>query len=143
VLLWGGGAAGYASRTDEEQALATVRAVLDSPITFLDTAAPYGDGEGEDLVGPSSQKQVELTGDSLANDLALGVVHEGHGPASVGEPVRRILLRATGRLHDAVHRDLGNGDDLSHCLSPASSLRIPEDEHLTVPISACRFLCLP
>ncbi len=86
---------------------------------------------GEDLVGPASQKHVELTGDSLANGLAQGVVQEGHGLASVGESVPRILLGATGRLHDAVQRDLGNGDDLSHCLSPVSSPRIPEDEHLT------------
>src|SRR5262245_36689022 len=93
----------------------------------------------EDLVGPASQKHVELTGDSLANGLAQGVVQEGHGPASVGEPVPRILLGTTGRLHDAVQRDLGNGDDLSHCLSPVSSLRIPEDEHLTASISGCRF----
>jgi hypothetical protein len=71
---------------------------------------------GPYLVGPASQKQVELTGDNLANGLARVVVHEGHGPASVGEPVRRILLGATGRLHDAVERDLGNGNDLSHDL---------------------------
>src|SRR5919201_6902541 len=31
----------------EEQALAVVRAALDSPIRFLDTAAAYGDGESE------------------------------------------------------------------------------------------------
>src|SRR5437867_6970953 len=72
---------------------------------------------GEDLVGPASQKHVELTGDSLANDLAQGLVHEGHGPASVGEPVRRILLGATGRLHDAVDSDLRDYDDLSHAFS--------------------------
>src|SRR5919201_5377837 len=83
---------------------------------------------GEDLVGPASQKHVELTGDGLANGLAQGVVQEGHGPASVGEPVPRILLGATGRLHDAVQRDLGDCNDLSHWLSPVSSLRIPEDE---------------
>lgn len=35
----------------EEQALATIRAVFDSPITFLDTAASYGDGESERRLG--------------------------------------------------------------------------------------------
>lgn len=35
----------------EEQALATVRAALDSPITFLDTAASYGNGESERRIG--------------------------------------------------------------------------------------------
>ncbi len=35
----------------EEQALAVVRALLDSPINFLDTAAAYGDGESERRIG--------------------------------------------------------------------------------------------
>ena len=35
----------------EEQALAVVRAALDSPIRFLDTAAAYGDGESERRIG--------------------------------------------------------------------------------------------
>jgi hypothetical protein len=34
----------------------------------------------------------------------------------VGEPVPRILLGATGRLHDAVQHDLGDCNDLSHHL---------------------------
>src|SRR5262249_6576649 len=69
---------------------------------------------GEDLVGPAPQEHVERTGDRLVDDPAQGVVPEGHGPAAMSESVARILLWATGRLHDAVHRDLGNGDDLSH-----------------------------
>src|SRR5690348_14293449 len=79
---------------------------------------------GEDLVGPASQKHVELTSDSLANGLAQGVIQEGHGPASVGEPVPRVLLGATGRLHDAVQRDLADCYDLSHHLSPVFAFRI-------------------
>jgi D-threo-aldose 1-dehydrogenase len=35
----------------EERALATIRAVFSSPITFLDTAASYGDGESERRIG--------------------------------------------------------------------------------------------
>jgi len=35
----------------EEQALATYRAILDGPISFLDTAASYGDGESERRLG--------------------------------------------------------------------------------------------
>src|SRR6266700_4099285 len=35
----------------EEQALATVRAIFQSPINFLDTAASYGDGESERRIG--------------------------------------------------------------------------------------------
>ncbi len=35
----------------EDRALATIRATLDSPIPYLDTAASYGDGESERRVG--------------------------------------------------------------------------------------------
>jgi D-threo-aldose 1-dehydrogenase len=35
----------------EEQALATLRAIFAGPITFLDTAASYGDGESERRIG--------------------------------------------------------------------------------------------
>ena len=35
----------------EEDALATIRAALDSPIPYIDTAALYGDGESERRVG--------------------------------------------------------------------------------------------
>src|SRR5256885_6532023 len=41
----------FAYGVPEERALATVRAVLDSPINFLDTAASYGDGESERRIG--------------------------------------------------------------------------------------------
>lgn len=35
----------------QEQALATYRAILDGPLSFLDTAAAYGDGESERRLG--------------------------------------------------------------------------------------------
>src|ERR687889_2073787 len=35
----------------EERARETLRAILESPINFLDTAASYGDGEGERRIG--------------------------------------------------------------------------------------------
>jgi D-threo-aldose 1-dehydrogenase len=41
----------FAYGVDEEPALATIRAVLDSPMAFLDTAASYGDGESERRIG--------------------------------------------------------------------------------------------
>ena len=41
----------FAFSVGEERALATIRAALDSPITFLDTAASYGDGESERRIG--------------------------------------------------------------------------------------------
>jgi D-threo-aldose 1-dehydrogenase len=41
----------FAFSVAEEQALATLRAVFDSPIRFVDTAASYGDGESERRIG--------------------------------------------------------------------------------------------
>jgi D-threo-aldose 1-dehydrogenase len=41
----------FGYRVPEEQALATLRALFRSPITFLDTAAAYGDGESERRIG--------------------------------------------------------------------------------------------
>jgi D-threo-aldose 1-dehydrogenase len=41
----------FAYAVSEERALATVRAALNSPIRFLDTAAAYGDGESERRIG--------------------------------------------------------------------------------------------
>ncbi len=41
----------FAYAVAEEQALATIRAIFDGPITFLDTAASYGDGESERRLG--------------------------------------------------------------------------------------------
>jgi hypothetical protein len=53
----------------------------------------------------------------------------------MGEPVPRILLGATGRLHDAVQRDLGNGDYVSHGFSPFLWFRIPSREWIRPSIS--------
>ena len=41
----------FAYEVGEEQALTTLRACLQSPINFLDTAASYGDGESERRIG--------------------------------------------------------------------------------------------
>jgi D-threo-aldose 1-dehydrogenase len=41
----------FAYGVSEEDALATVRAALDSPIPYIDTAALYGDGESERRIG--------------------------------------------------------------------------------------------
>ncbi|MCX2726823.1 aldo/keto reductase [Thermomicrobium sp. 4228-Ro] len=41
----------FGYRVPEEQALATLRELFRSPITFLDTAAAYGDGESERRIG--------------------------------------------------------------------------------------------
>src|SRR5690349_12288379 len=41
----------FAYSVAEDQALATLRAALSGPITYLDTAASYGDGESERRIG--------------------------------------------------------------------------------------------
>src|SRR5436305_12354552 len=41
----------FAYSVAEEQALATIRSIFASPITFIDTAASYGDGESERRIG--------------------------------------------------------------------------------------------
>ena len=41
----------FAYAVAEEQALTTIRALFDSPFTFLDTAASYGNGESERRIG--------------------------------------------------------------------------------------------
>ncbi len=41
----------FAYEVAEEQALATIRAIFAGPITFVDTAASYGDGESERRIG--------------------------------------------------------------------------------------------
>jgi D-threo-aldose 1-dehydrogenase len=41
----------FAYSVAEDHALATLRAVFASPITFVDTAASYGDGESERRIG--------------------------------------------------------------------------------------------
>jgi D-threo-aldose 1-dehydrogenase len=47
----------FAYEVAEEQALATIRAIFDSPIHFLDTAASYGDGESERRIGVVLQER--------------------------------------------------------------------------------------
>ncbi len=41
----------FAYEVAEEQALATIRAIFEGPINFVDTAASYGDGESERRIG--------------------------------------------------------------------------------------------
>ncbi len=47
----GGHAQTFAYSVSESDALATMRAIFNSPINFIDTAASYGDGESERRIG--------------------------------------------------------------------------------------------
>jgi D-threo-aldose 1-dehydrogenase len=82
----------------EDQALATIRTVLDSPLTFLDTAASYGDGESERRVVLATKADRDLhtgafTGDQMRRSVErslrlLGVDHLQlcylHDPEHIG-----------------------------------------------------------
>jgi len=95
---------------DEERASETLRAVLGSPINFLDTAASYGDGESERRIG----RMLEETG-GLPEDVVLATKADRDlktGEFS-GEQMRRSVersLRLLGMdrlqllyLHDPEH----------------------------------------
>ena len=77
------------------------------------------------MAGPrifnGERMQVELLRHRPVELVLHSVVPEGHGPAALREPVRRVLLGAAGPLHDAIHCDLGDCNDLSHSLLSLSS----------------------
>ena len=68
---------------------------------------------GENLVGPAAEQEVEILEEAL--DLfAEHLIEIGHRPATELEALGRILGRPAGRLHDAIHGNLGADDDLAH-----------------------------
>ena len=105
-LCVGGGPLGnmpaaFGYDVSEAQALATVRAVLDSPINFLDTAASYGDGESERRIGIVLR---ELGGLPPNFVLATKADRDPHTQDFSGEQTKRSIersLRLLGvdRLH--------------------------------------------
>jgi D-threo-aldose 1-dehydrogenase len=81
----------FAFSVDEERASETLRAVLGSPINFLDTAASYGDGESERRIG----RMLEETG-GLPDDVVLATKADRDlktGEFS-GEQMRRSVERS-------------------------------------------------
>lgn len=74
----------------EAEALATVRAALDSPIDYLDTAAAYGDGESERRVGLVLRERGGLP------ESAVLETKVGAGPDGVfnGDSTKRRLERS-------------------------------------------------
>ncbi len=99
---------GYA--VGEEQALATLRAVFDGPIAFVDTAASYGDGESERRVGLALRARGGLpTGFVLATKADRDLATGDFGGDQIRRSVERSLrLLGLDRLqlcylHDAEH----------------------------------------
>src|SRR5918998_5498378 len=81
----------FAYGVSEERALATIRAALDSPIPYLDTAALYGDGESERRVGLVLRERGGLPANAFLQ------TKQGRNPKNAdysGETVKRRLERS-------------------------------------------------
>jgi D-threo-aldose 1-dehydrogenase len=74
----------------EADALATIRAALDSPINYLDTAAAYGDGESERRVGIVLRERGGLPAGAV---LQSKIGREPGGPYD-GDSTKRRLERS-------------------------------------------------
>ena len=75
----------------EEDALATIRAALDSPIPYIDTAALYGDGESERRVGLVLRERGGLPENAFLQ------TKQGRNPKNAdysGETVKRRMERS-------------------------------------------------
>src|SRR5207237_8560158 len=68
----------------------------------------------EYLVGLAAKQEIELVLEEAADLFAARLIEIGHRPAAELEAVGRILGRPAGRLHDAIHGNLGADDDLPH-----------------------------
>lgn len=102
----------FAYSVAEEHALATLRAVFQSPINFLDTAAAYGDGESERRIGVMLR---ELGGVPSGYVLATKADRNLQTGDFSGDQIKRSIersLRLLGldrlqlaHLHDPEHTD--------------------------------------
>ncbi|HEY8446570.1 MAG TPA: aldo/keto reductase [Thermomicrobiales bacterium] len=75
----------------EEDALATIRAALDSPLNYLDTAALYGDGESERRIGLVLRERGGLPAGAMLQ------TKQGRDPKTndySGETVKRRMERS-------------------------------------------------
>lgn len=100
----------FAYGVPEEQALTMIRALFDSPLTFLDTAASYGDGESERRIGLIIRERGGLPdGFVLATkadrDLHTGDFSGGQIRRSVERSLRLLGLEQLQLvyLHDPEH----------------------------------------
>lgn len=81
----------FAYGVEEEQALATIRAIFAGPINFIDTAASYGDGESERRLGVVLR---ELGGLPAGFVLATKADRDLHTGEFSGEQMRRSVERS-------------------------------------------------
>jgi len=100
----------FAYSVTEEQALATIRAIFEGPITFADTAASYGDGESERRIGVVLRERGGLPPGFILSTKADRDVLTGDFS---GDQMRRSIERSLkllgvdrlqiGYLHDPEH----------------------------------------
>src|SRR5215210_7474641 len=113
---------------DEERARETLRAVLESPINFLDTAASYGDGESERRIGEVLE---EMGGRPQGVVLATKADRDLTTGDFSGEQMRRSVersLRLLGMdrlqlvyLHDPEH------ESFEHMMAPGGPVEVLTD----------------
>lgn len=122
----------FAFSVGDDRALATIRAALTSPINFLDTAASYGDGEGERRIGLVLREMGGVPGGYVIATKADRDLHTGDFS---GDQMRRSVersLRLLGLprlplvyLHDPEHAQF---DEITAPGGAIDTLRALRDE---------------
>ncbi len=92
LTLGGGGAGQVWGPTNQEEAVATVKAAVDLGITFLDAAPTYGDGKAEDVIG-------EAFGGRLPDGVRVSTKCRLGNP-----PPGEVLTRLRASLSDSLAR---------------------------------------
>jgi D-threo-aldose 1-dehydrogenase len=109
----------------EQRAFDTLRAVFESPLNFLDTAASYGDGESERRIGELLE---EIGGLPEGHVLATKADRDLHTGEFSGEQMRRSVERSLGLLgmdrlqlvylHDPEH------ETYEHMMAPGGPVEV-------------------
>src|SRR5205814_9033903 len=73
-----------------------------------------GPVRGETLVGLAAKQEVAFLLEDSVDLFAARLIEIGHRAAAELEALGRILGRPAGRLHDAIHGNLGADDNLPH-----------------------------
>src|SRR5579863_85439 len=74
---------------------------------------------GENVVGLAAEQQIKRPAENFAERSAERLVKIRGGPAAELKAAGRVLLRAAGRLHDAIEAQEGGDDDSAHFGPPA------------------------
>ncbi|WP_454138067.1 aldo/keto reductase [Microbacterium paulum] len=90
---------GYAeSRRDDDTSIQVIRRALDAGVDLLDTAAVYGDGHNEHLVGRAiagrrDEAVIATKGGLVVDDLATKQMHRDGRPETLRRQVEDSLTR--------------------------------------------------